>query len=150
MPLVTGQIDEHGAAIGVFIGVSKSREDVLRRVGHPIPEKATVRLQIDTGSSITGILADVFRSLEIEPFSTVPLRTPSTTPGDPHMASLFDVSLYLVSGTNLKRIPSIQVIGAEDFDRDDDGVQGIIGRDVLRLCEFYWHGPGSQFELGYD
>jgi hypothetical protein len=149
MPLITGTIDNRdGAAVGAFIGVSRSRESALRRVGHPVPELVRVRLQLDTGSALTGFLPFVFQKLGIGPFRTVAVGTPSTTPDCPHIANQYDVVLHLVSGTDLTRIDHVHAIDPQDF-HPTEGVQGIIGRDVLCRCHFTFYGPDRQFRLAW-
>lgn len=149
MPLIDGTIDHRdGAAVGVFVGVSRSRDAALLRVGHRVPERVPVRLQIDTGSALTGFLRFVFEKLEIGPFRTVQVGTPSTTPDRPHTANQYDVVLYLVSGTELTPIDNVHAIDPQDF-HPTEGVQGIIGRDVLDRCVFTFAGPDRQFHLAW-
>jgi hypothetical protein len=149
MSLVSGKIDPRdGAAIDVLVGVSKNRKARLLAVSLPVPSRVALRLQLDTGSSLTAFPSHVFQSLGITRFRTVPVSTPSTLPGKPHIADQYDVSLALVSGLNRYVIESIHAIAAEDF-HPSVGVQGIIGRDVLQRCVFQYFGPHNRFEFGW-
>ena len=148
MPLITGTIDDDGATITVLVGVSRNREKRLLSVGHPVPAKQPLRVQVDTGSFITAMPSTIFRGLEVERFAVIPVRTPSTKPGQPHMADQFDVSLTLVTGMTQVLIPSVHAIASEDFD-GEGRVQGIIGRDVLARCVFNYSGPDRMFGLAF-
>jgi len=148
MPIVKGTIHpDDGAVIGVMVGVSQNRRKVLERNHLPVPPPITVFAQIDTGSVVTGFQPAVFRDLEIQAFGRIPLRTPSTKPGEPWESDLYDVSVTLVSGNTTEYLPSIHSIVSEDFDRE--GVQAIIGRDVLSRCAFFYHGPEGWFHLAF-
>src|SRR5216684_4525760 len=102
MPLITGDITQDGAVIAILIGVSANRKKRLICVNLPVPPRISLRAVIDTGSFVTGVIPSVFYSLEIEHFRTIPVRTPSTTPGEPHQAKQFDISLSLVSANVIK------------------------------------------------
>ncbi|HKI36114.1 MAG TPA: hypothetical protein VKA46_29930 [Gemmataceae bacterium] len=149
MPLISGPITEHGAVIDVFVGVSRNRQAALERSGLAVPARVGLRVQLDSGSYITGLTISLFRQLGISPIGTEKVSTPSTGPGRRHEASLYDVILWMVSGRNLTPL-SVRAIACEDFDRDRDGdVHGIVGRDILDRCNFWWLGLDRRFELGY-
>ena len=148
MGLISGTIDRDGATIVVMAGVSRNREKRLQAAGFPVPARLPVRVQVDTGSFATAFLPTVFRELDVQRFGTISVRTPSTRPGQPHVADQFDISLVLVSGVEQVIIPSVHAIASEDFD-GEDGVQGILGRDVLSRCVFTYSGPESTFGLAF-
>ena len=148
MPIITGEIVRDGAIIDVLIGVSGNRQSRLLSVGFRVPATIPVRAVIDTGSHLTGLMPSVFRALEIQPFRYLPIRTPSTKPDSPHWCDQYDVSLTLVSGEVLKYLPSVHAIASEDFD-EEEGVQALIGRDVLDLCVFSYYGPHQKFSLAF-
>lgn len=64
MSIITGPVDNFGAAVDVLVGVSRNREAALRRVGHPVPAPIPLRLLIDTGSYSTGLSAALFPGWE--------------------------------------------------------------------------------------
>lgn len=149
MPHVTGPITEHGAIVGVLLGVSRRRQPVLERNHLVVPKMIPLRVQVDTGSSYTGFVSAAFAQLEIPPVGTRKIRTPSTTPGQPHTCPVFDVVLHLVAGTDLLPVP-LRVIACEDFDRNPWGdVHGIVGRDALSYCTLMYLGREQRFELGF-
>jgi len=149
MPLMTGDITEHGAVISVLVGVSRNRRAVLEKHGMPVPKAVAVRAQLDTGSFITGFTTAVFQQLGIGHIQVIRIRTPSTTPDQPCDCFVFDVVLALVSGMDQTPL-SVHAIASDDFDRERDGdVNGIIGRDVLDRCNFTYLGPDKRFSLAY-
>lgn len=148
MPLVTGIITEDGAVVDLLVGVSEQRRQRLVSAGFPVPKSVGLRVQVDTGSFITGLIPQVFDQLGIAFFATVLVRTPSTTPDKPAECEQFDVSLALLSGTTPEYLPSIHVIASADFEREEN-VQGILGRDVLNRCVFTYEGPTRSFFLAF-
>ncbi len=148
MPLISGAITEHGAVVGVPVGVSKNRAARLQSVGFPLPARIQIRAELDTGSFVTGLPPSVFAQLGIQPFAQIPVRTPSTRPDQPHICEQYDVSLTLVSGGGSLYIPSVHVIASDDFVPEEE-VHGIIGRDVLNRCNFLYLGPERKFNLAF-
>src|SRR5437773_757541 len=120
MSIITGTIHQHdGAAVDVLVGVCPARRTRLLGVGFPVPAEVALRLQLDTGSAVTGFLPGVFAALEIPPFRTILLRTPSTRPGEPHEAPQYQVNVVLISGTDRTVIPNVLAIASEDFDAEE-------------------------------
>ncbi len=148
MPLITGEITQDGAVIDVLVGVSFNRQRVLVGAGLPVPPKLAVRAMVDTGSFASAFMPIVFKSLEIQPFRTIPLRTPSTRPGDPWSTDQYDVGITLVSGMTQVPCDSVHVICSEDFD-PEEGVHALIGRDVLARCVFSYFGHDQKFRLDF-
>jgi hypothetical protein len=149
MSLVTGEITDDGPLIDVLVGVSKNRRQALERVGHPVPANMPVRAILDTGSHGTGFLPTLFAFLDITPFGTIPVRTPTTKPGQPCICDLYDVSVTLLSGMTPTVLPSIHAIASEDFDKEEGSVQALIGRDILGRCVFTYYGPHRTFSLAF-
>jgi hypothetical protein len=145
MPIITGTITDHGAVIAVRVGVSRNREIILRQQRARIPQPLTVSAQIDTGSFVTAFPQSVFDQLGIAPFTRIAVQTPSTKTGEPHYCDQFDVSVDLVSGMTVHRLPSVKAIAVDEFDEHELGA--IIGRDILQICMFQYDGRGRQFSL---
>ena len=146
MSIISGTIDQDGAAVDVLVGVSRLRRARLVSVGHSVPLEVPLRVQIDTGSCVTAFLPSVFLSLGIQHFRTIPIRTPSTRPKEAWEAKQYDVSVTLVSGMNRTTLPHVYAIASDDFDPDEN-IQGIIGRDILAICSFEYHGQHRNFRL---
>ncbi len=148
MPIVTGEITRDGATIVLTVGVSRNRQRMLEKVGHPVPSRITVRAEIDTGSFATGFMPEVFPLLGIEPFRDILVRTPSTRVGEPCRCDQYDVSVTLVSADTEVVFPSVYAIKG-DFDAEPGKVQAIIGRDILARCIFSYFGPDKTFQLAF-
>jgi hypothetical protein len=65
MSIISGKITEQGAVVVVLIGVSGNRRKRLESVGLPVPAPVSLRAQIDSGSSITGMMPTIFTALQI-------------------------------------------------------------------------------------
>lgn len=150
MPIVSGTITQHGAVVDVHVGVSQRRQAVLERNALPVPPRIYVRALIDTGSAVTAFRSTVFQQLQLQPFTRIPIRTPSTAPGQPHFTDQYDVSLILASAGATKHFPSISAIVSDDFNpEDEDGLEALIGRDVLAHCVFQYFGHDQRFDLSF-
>src|SRR5262249_22247401 len=90
------------------------------------------------------------KTLEVGPFGSILLRTPSTKRGEPCEADQFDVSVTLMSGETSFSFPSVHAIASDDFDPAEEGVQAIIGRDILNRCVLHYNGPERRFQLEFD
>lgn len=148
MSLVTGAIEYHGAVVDALVSISRSREKVLRRVGHSVPQPIPVRLVIDTGSYATGLAAAIFPRLGITPVYQAEVRATFTTRDEPELADIFDVSLSLVSGMDAAPRSGFRVLCSTDF-RLDEPVQGILGRDILECCTFQYFGRDKTFSFAF-
>ena len=151
MPLVSGPISPtHGAVVDLIVGVSKNRRKRLQSAGLPIPAPINVRTIIDTGSALTGFRSVVFAQLQVSHFAIIPVRTTSTQPGQPHQAKQFDVSLALFPGGAPSAFFSVRAIASDDFDpQAEDGVEGILGRDILDRFNLFYRGLDRQFDLAW-
>lgn len=123
---------------------------MLERNALPVPQRIYVRASIDTGSAVTAFRSTVFQQLELQPFSRIPIRTPSTTPNQPHYTDQYDVSVVLASAGAKKYFPSIYAIVSDDFNpEDEEGLEALIGRDVLAQCVFQYFGLDQKFDLSF-
>jgi hypothetical protein len=148
MPIITGDITNDGAIIVVQVGVSHRKQALLEKAGFKVPPAETARAQLDTGAAMSGFMSRVFSALDLRPFTQRPVRTPSTTPDNPHMCDWYDVSVTLVSGMTRHVLPSVLVIASDDFGQDEE-VQAIIGRDILNRCNLQYWGPTRKFQLSF-
>lgn len=147
MSIITGTITDHGALIAVAVGVSKTRGILLKQQQKPAPSPITISAQIDTGSFVTGFPQSIFDRLGLTPFGRIAVQTPSTKTGTAHYCDRFDVSVDLVSGMTVHRLPSVKAIAVDEL--DDNGMGAIIGRDILQICMFQYDGRGRQFSLAF-
>jgi hypothetical protein len=146
MPVVTGSLAPVGALTWMLVGVQESRRQALLRNGMPVPAAVRVASQIDTGSTFSAISLDVLRHLEIGPIERTAVRTPSTT-GIPQEFGRYAVSLALEGEGADMYLPQVLVI--ETVFGPEEGIQAMLGRDVLEHCLFVYDGKARTFALAY-
>ncbi len=149
MPLLTGIITRSGAVIDSLIGVTDTRRELLTRNGFPVPPPVAVRALIDTGASVSGCSAAVFQRLDIRPVEQIHILTPSTSSDSPHPCGLYRVSWSLVAGGKVHPFAiSLDVIVADGF-HPTEGIDALIGRDILARCAFEYWGPDDRFQFSF-
>ena len=115
--------------------------------GQPVPTAQTVPALVDTGASLTCVDPEVLTALELSPTGSIPVHTPSSG-DDPEQMDVFDVSLQIWCGAGdpplERRI--IPVVGSK---LKVQGIQALIGRDVLSDCLLVYNGTTSMFTLAF-
>ncbi|HWG47934.1 MAG TPA: hypothetical protein VN688_34545 [Gemmataceae bacterium] len=147
MPVANGTITPHrGATIELLIGVNVSKRDALVRVGSPVPERIRVMAQIDTGSSYSAIDVQTLTRLDITPIDKIKVRTPVTAPQDAVGFDQYVVSIGLDTGDGVETLfDDVEVLGCHFA--DDEGIQAMLGQDVLGDCLFVYTGTCRTFYL---
>lgn len=107
--------------------------------GEEVPSISAVLL-IDTGASGTLVQTDVINRLGLESLGTVFLRTPTTT--EPVARSQYLVRIVLLEGIAFE----VEVV---DAPLTGQGIQGLIGRDILDQLVFTYDGPENQLVVTY-
>ncbi len=146
MPHLTLSITPKGPLVSFLCGVSKPRADTLRKARLPVPAPVSVSGLVDTGASISGIDPTILKSLGVVSTGTIPLHTPSTTLGCPHVANQFDVSIVFVHPLITRTWHAVPVIESE---LAHQGIQALIGRDILNFCLMTYDGQAGTFTLGF-
>jgi hypothetical protein len=127
----------------VFVGVSKPREEALIKAAQTVPPPVLVRLLVDTGASGTVIDPAVISKLNLSPTGLMTIHTPSTGT-TPHQISQYDVSL-VIPHQALTRTFFALPIG--ECSLKEQGIDGLLGRDVLAHCLFIYAGPDNAYIL---
>ena len=148
MPILTLQCAQDGPTIQVIVGVSKPRYDALTLAGIKIPPPQVARFLIDTGASGTLIDPSILQPLGIPVSGTGSMMTPSTG-GTPHPCNLFDVSLLVPHGQNSYHMLTPCVPAIESV-LSHQGIDGLLGRDVLQSCLFRYNGTSSFYILAIE
>jgi hypothetical protein len=146
MPHLTLPITPSGPLLEIICGVSKPRAEALAKAGRPIPNPVPARALIDTGASITALDSTILKALGAVCKGTVPLHTPSTQSGSPHVANQFDVSLVLVHPLLTRTWRALPVIESA---LAHQGILALIGRDILGFCLMTYDGQAGTFSLGF-
>ena len=145
MPHLTLQISPGGPIVDVLVGVSHPRQQALQRVSLQVPAAVQIRALVDTGASGTCIDPAVLTRLGLQPTGFVQIHTPSTG-NQPHLASQYDVGLILLHPMLTYTIGALPVIGSA---LAIQGIQALIGRDVLANCLFIYDGRARIFTWAF-
>jgi hypothetical protein len=146
MPVLTDAVAPAGPIVELMVGVTEPRRDALLRVGFPVPARVRVRALIDTGTSITAIAPEVLYGLDLRSHGTLPVLTPSTG-ATPHECEQYDVSLGIFH-PDLEFFRPIVAVIASHF-AEQEGIQAMLGRDVLDDCLFVYNGQTKTFSLAF-
>jgi predicted aspartyl protease len=103
---------------------------------------------IDTGASISAVEPSILTALGLSATGEVEIYTPSTG-GVPVKTPTYDVRLAILSGRpgDLHFISETVQITASTL--SVQGIQALIGRDVLSRCTLFYNGADSFFTLSY-
>jgi len=145
MPVLSLQISPGGPVIDILVGVSRARQQALQQAAQPIPAPVMIRGLVDTGASCTCIDPSIVTALGISPSGTATLHTPSTGT-QTHQANQYDVSLVLVHPQISYTIHAVPVVESH---LAIQGIQGLIGRDVLSNCLFIYDGRSGIFTWAF-
>jgi hypothetical protein len=105
-----------------------------------------VRLLVDTGASNTCVVSGLLSPLGVTPSGQIPMHSASTG-GMPVNCSLFDVSLIFAFPGTMFTLPTVAV--NEIAPMPQGTIQGLLGRDVLSLGQFHYHGQIATFCLSF-
>jgi hypothetical protein len=146
VPHITLQLSPDGPVVTIIIAVSQARRDALKASGQPMPTPQRIRGLIDTGASCSCVDASILQALNLQPTGTVPVHTPSTGP-IPHPANQYDVSITLHHPPQLSfSIPNIPVV---DSDLSIQGIDALIGRDILENALLVYDGSTGIFTMAF-
>jgi hypothetical protein len=145
VPHVTVQIAPGGPLLDFRIGVSQARAQALQQSGLPIPQPLQIRGLVDTGASCSCVDPSALQGLGLTPTGQSPMLTPSTGT-QPHYANVYDVSLILVHPALQLTMGNVAVAESELMVQ---GIQALIGRDVLKNCLLVYDGALGVFTLSF-
>lgn len=147
MPCINVNIAAGGPLLIVHIAVSLPRLQALTNAGAAVPPAATGTFLIDTGASCSCADIALIGGLGLQPTGRVAISTPSTA-GLPHHCDQFDVSIFIPSSvaTIGHLIPAIPIVATH---LRSQGIDGLIGRDVLADCTLIYNGTAGLFTIAY-
>jgi len=136
---------QHGAVLQVEVNLPQPLIELLSQQGQPIPAPSTGMALIDTGATMTCVNEDVLAALGINPVGLVSLGTAA----GPVQRPLFPARLGFPEPklvVDLSRVVAVDLRGQT--------VQGmsliaLVGRDILRFCQFIYDGSGGFFTLSF-
>ena len=148
MPSIALPFGQTGPLVQVIIGLSLPHRDALTKSGKAVPPPVMGTFLIDTGASGTCVDPDYVLPLGLVPTGSVSIQTPSTN-GSGHICHQYDVSLLIPNGNQAAAPLVIDAMPIMETVLRPQGIDGLIGRDVLSLCSFNAHGPFNLFVLSY-
>jgi hypothetical protein len=145
MPILTASLSPEGPVISVLVGVSVPRFSALQRAGQQPPAARPARLLIDTGASISAIDSQLIQALAVPPSGSIQIHTPSTG-ATPHTCNTFDVAIALpLPGQQIWWLATSLAVTESSFSAQ--GIDGLIGRDILSNCVVAFNGPAGHVTL---
>lgn len=149
MPHLSGQVTLWGPLINVLVGVSGPRGAALTAAGQPIPAPVVARMVVDTGASLSAVDCTILQQLGLQPTGQIALHTPSTQ-GVPHSANQFDVSLTIYGAVpGSLPVYAAQALPVVDGSFKPQGIDGLVGRDVLAGARMIYGGPDSWYGISF-
>lgn len=147
MPFLSLSLSDDGPVIGVFVSVTASRRYVATRFKNTVPEPVRVRALIDTGAAYSCFDSSVFRRLNLAPTYEVTILTPGT--GDvPQQLNQYEVDLEILSPEQ-QVIFRFERLAAVEAPLVAQGIEGLIGRDILSRCLFIFDSAANTFSLAF-
>ena len=147
MPAIHVNIAAGGPLLVAHINISMPRMHALTAAGQPLPAGATGTFLLDTGATCTCVDPGLLAPLGLQPTGRVMISTPSTA-GQPHNCNQYDVSIFIpgaaAGGGHI--VPALAVV---ETHLRSQGIDGLIGRDVLDNCTFIYNGSAKMFTLAY-
>lgn len=90
----------------------------------------------------------MFRELDLSTFDEIEILTPSSTLDRPFRASRYWVNLALVAEGRTCPMPDCFVFETDSW-RPGEGVEALLGLDILSQCYFQLLGPDRRFTLAF-
>jgi hypothetical protein len=136
-----------GPLLTANIGVSEGREAALKAAGQPVPTLIVLRAMVDTGASCTCVDPDLLAPLGLSTTGPASIHTPSTD-GVPVAYPQFDVSL-LIAAFATQPILHLRTVPIVALPLKRQGIDALIGRDVLKQCVLHYNGSTGFFTLAF-
>lgn len=147
MPAITVTIEPGGPIVNVLVGMSAPRIQALQAAGQQPPNPVTGRFLIDTGASGTCVDPALIAPLGLPQIGRVAIATPSTN-GQQHFCDQFDCALFIPGALNAPGhfIEALPIITAH---LQSQGIDGLIGRDILNRCTLTYIGSANLISLSF-
>jgi hypothetical protein len=142
---VNGKAALSGCTIPIYLTVSKAHEDVLKSTKQPVPPPYIGTGLIDTGAMMSCIDPQVVKRLRLVPTGRMNVLTPSTG-ATPHATLKYDVSMHIFEPKSNYMLS--RAVAVAESELQPQGLDAIIGMDVLSHCLLIVDGTCGEFKLG--
>lgn len=149
--LTTNLHASHGPLIDVLIGPSPQRIAALKAAGITIPVMQKATFLIDTGASGTCVDQSVMQNLGLSPINYISIQTPSTN-GSPIQCPVYDVQVIFQPSIHQSKpyqVPHIRAVSVIETHLKSQGIDGLIGRDILEYCLLVYNGHTNSYTLAW-
>lgn len=147
MPHFVLSFDQAGPIVNTWVGVTTARQAALVKAGQPVPAVVLARMLVDTGASCTCVDPAIIAQLGITPSGSTTIQTPSTS-GSPMTVNQYDVAFYL-PGTTTADIKFIDAMPIVESHLKSQGIDGLLGRDVLASCLMNYDGQAKLITIAF-
>ena len=145
MPSINFGIGPNGPVVIALIGNSTPRVQAMRAAGIEPPSAVQGTFLIDTGASSTCVDPALIQGLGLAPSGRVAIQTPSTG-GNHHYCNQYDACLYIPDGKTGFLIHALPIL---ETSLSAQGIDGLIGRDVIDRCTLVYNGSAKFATLAY-
>lgn len=148
MPSINVSLSANGPLLSVLVGVSAPKSAAMQKAGLKVPQFVQGTFLLDTGASGTCVDPHFVQSLGLTPRGAVMIQTPSTA-GNAVSCNQYDVALFIpgmnasATGFHIGALPVIETPLAAQ------GIEGLIGRDVIDRCTLVYNGSAGMFTLAF-
>jgi hypothetical protein len=147
MPSINVPIGSYGPLVLATIGISIPRQAALQAAGLPTPSFAQGQFLIDTGASSSCVDSGLITKLGLTPTGSVNIHTPSTN-GVTHACNQYDIMLF-IPVANSGNGCLIEAVGVIETSLAAQGIDGLIGRDLLDRWTCVYNGTANLFTICY-
>lgn len=136
-----------GLAVTAAVMVSAARRQALAVAGQPVPDAQRIIGVLDTGASISAVDPAILANLGLTATGKAEIHTPSTQ-GVPVQADTYDVciGIFAARPRDLHFISDTIQVTASIL---GNGVQALIGTDILKSCILTYNGSDECFTLAW-
>jgi Aspartyl protease len=147
MPHFTRQLTNGSPIVIAVLRVTQARADALAAANLAVPPLQRMTALVDTGASCTCVDPAIIQALGLSPTGSTLMFTPSTG-AQGVVTDQYDASLqiYCTAQQAPLEIPIIAVVSSN---LRVQGIDAIVGRDVLQYCLLSYNGASGFFTLAF-
>jgi hypothetical protein len=146
MPSININFGQSGPVVNAIVTIGARQRSSLMAAGLPVPPAVAARFLIDTGANMSCIDTGLIGRFSLQPTASASVHTPGSG-GSAIVRYQYEVSLYIpLSATTGCNVPDIDML---EVSIRDQGLDGLIGRDVIDQWTCIYNGSTSTFTICY-